>query len=99
MEVIKIENRIYTEGSTYDIQTVQLMMNGASVHVQIMKNKHTGELKTPSVDVFSHSPFNNKFPTDFEVKIFTESKMTKKSRKVGRSGFQVIDIAVKEESQ
>jgi len=98
MEEITIENRIYTEGSTYDIQTVELMMDGASVHVQVMKNKHTGELGTPCVSVHSHSSFNNKFPTNFEIKIFTEDKMTKKTRRVNGC-FQVVDIAVMEESQ
>jgi len=98
MEEIQIENRIYTDGDNYDVQTVELMMHGLGVHVQLLKNKHTGKLSTPSVKVFAHHTNDDKLPSDFVLTIFTEDKMTKQS-KILNKDFQVVKIGVKGESQ
>ena len=57
MEEIEVESRVYY-GNNYDLQTVQVMMDGVHVHVQIMKHRLTGELASPTVDVFALSSNN-----------------------------------------
>jgi len=98
MEEIRIKNKTHI-GEKYDIQTVELMAfkGGASVHFQIMKCRTTGRITTPSVDIFAHSSNKDILPSNFQIKIFTDSKMTKKTEK--KINYSVIKVTTKEDSE